>query len=99
MTYVLIYIALLSFLFYKFVLEKLPPAIRKKAAIVYSVVISIYAGVTLFLSQGWYTQNSVSFHWFNDSDEWLLMDKVGHFFTSAAWLVLGEVDDSNLIVQ
>ena len=35
------------------------------------------------LSKQWYSDyETVPFHWFNDNDQWLLMDKLGHGVTS-----------------
>lgn len=40
-------------------------------------------GSLLYLQQAWYSQyNSGKFHFFNDNDEWLQMDKAGHMFTT-----------------
>jgi len=41
------------------------------------------SGSLLMLQQAWYSQYPQSrFHLFNDNDEWLQMDKVGHAFTN-----------------
>lgn len=39
-----------------------------------------YAGLAYALSEGWYTGEKTSFHWFNDLPEWKQLDKVGHFW-------------------
>lgn len=40
-------------------------------------------GSLLWLNQAWYKDyNTGSFHFFNDNDEWLQMDKAGHVFTN-----------------
>jgi len=39
-----------------------------------------YTGLTYALSQGWYTGERSSFHWFNDLPEWKQLDKAGHFW-------------------
>lgn len=40
-------------------------------------------GSYLWLDQAWYAQYDRSaFHFFNDGDEWLQMDKTGHFFST-----------------
>jgi hypothetical protein len=42
----------------------------------------IGAGSLMMLQQAWYSQYPQnSFHFFNDNDQWLQMDKVGHAFT------------------
>lgn len=44
---------------------------------------SIWAGVLYGLSVLWYQNTSqMGFHWFNDNDSWLQVDKFGHFFTT-----------------
>lgn len=46
------------------------------------------AGAYVVLDQAWYAQyDRTSFHWFDDSGEWYLMDKTGHTFNS---YMLGE---------
>ncbi len=43
----------------------------------------IGVGSLMMLQQAWYSQYpQTSFHFFNDNDQWLQMDKVGHAFTS-----------------
>ena len=43
----------------------------------------VYSATMVGLSQLWYKdQSSSNFHFFNDNDEWLYMDKVGHTMTS-----------------
>ncbi|MGE0560878.1 MAG: DUF2279 domain-containing protein [Flavobacteriales bacterium] len=43
----------------------------------------IYSGTMAGLSQLWYkNQTSGNFHFFNDNEEWLYMDKIGHSMTS-----------------
>lgn len=39
-----------------------------------------YTGLLYGLSEGWYTGERSSFHWFNDLPEWKQMDKAGHFW-------------------
>lgn len=54
---------------------------RLKTVIVSEV--AVYSGTMVGLSQLWYKDQSTgSFHFFNDNDEWLYMDKVGHTMTS-----------------
>lgn len=44
---------------------------------------STYAGISIFTYYSWYDQyNTGKFHLFDDSREWLGMDKVGHFFSA-----------------
>ncbi len=44
----------------------------------------VYASALTILYQAWYKDYPQSaFHWINDNDEWLQMDKVGHATTSA----------------
>ncbi|HYV95420.1 MAG TPA: DUF2279 domain-containing protein [Chitinophagales bacterium] len=43
----------------------------------------IYGGTLIGLNQLWYADYPhTSFHFFNDNNEWLQMDKVGHVYTS-----------------
>lgn len=56
---------------------------RKRLAIVASTEAVLYAGSMIGLNELWYKDYPrSSFHFFNDNDEWLQMDKVGHFTTS-----------------
>ncbi len=42
-----------------------------------------YVGTFAILNEAWYSQyERSSFHWFNDSEEWLQADKFGHAFTA-----------------
>jgi uncharacterized protein YfiM (DUF2279 family) len=44
---------------------------------------STYAGISIFTYYSWYDQYSTGkFHLFDDSREWLGMDKIGHFFSA-----------------
>src|SRR4051812_47188739 len=44
---------------------------------------SIYGGSMVFLYSAWYKgYRQTGFHFFNDDDEWLQMDKSGHLFNS-----------------
>ena len=44
---------------------------------------TVYAGTMIGLNSLWYQgQERSSFHFFNDSEEWLQMDKAGHAFTA-----------------
>lgn len=56
---------------------------KKKTAVFYSVTGLSYSGSMLYLNSQWYSNyGKSSFHFFNDSREWLQMDKAGHLFTS-----------------
>ncbi|MFK7972428.1 MAG: DUF2279 domain-containing protein [Bacteroidia bacterium] len=50
-----------------------------------------YAGTMTYLSLGWYSNTDLGpFHFFDDSDEWLQMDKVGHVlggYTTTRYLI------------
>lgn len=46
-----------------------------------SVIGSLYAGSLIGLQTVWYTDPWEKFHLFDDSKEWLQMDKVGHAYT------------------
>lgn len=40
-------------------------------------------GSLIYLNQAWYQQyNTGKFHFFNDNDEWMQMDKIGHAYTT-----------------
>ncbi|MEO6303182.1 MAG: DUF2279 domain-containing protein [Bacteroidia bacterium] len=44
---------------------------------------ALTTGSLFYLNQAWYQQyNTGKFHFFNDNNEWLQMDKVGHAFTN-----------------
>lgn len=56
---------------------------KKRVAAVISIHMIGYGGSLAALSQAWYKDYSqTSFHFFDDSREWLQMDKAGHFLTS-----------------
>lgn len=45
--------------------------------------VGLTSGSLVYLNQVWYSQyNSGKFHYFDDSQEWLQMDKVGHFHST-----------------
>lgn len=62
-----------------------PDTLNKKR--VYSVIggqAIVYASAMTILYQAWYKDYPQSkFHWINDNDEWLQMDKIGHATTAA----------------
>lgn len=56
---------------------------RNRQLGMFAALFAIWAGVLYGLSVLWYTQTSqMGFHWFNDNDSWLQVDKFGHFFTT-----------------
>lgn len=55
----------------------------KRVKIVSTAIVSNWALQTSLASNLWYKNYSKSnFHFFNDSKEWMLMDKVGHMYTT-----------------
>lgn len=55
---------------------------RKKTILLGSASL-ITVGSLVYLNNAWYKQYSTGkFHFFNDNDEWLQMDKAGHCFTT-----------------
>lgn len=56
---------------------------RNRLLLVSGSTIAAYSGTMFILNQLWYSKYShSSFHFFNDSQEWLQMDKVGHSFSA-----------------
>ena len=56
---------------------------KKKFVLSQGTQVIGYGGSLVFLSRSWYKNYPhSSFHFFDDSNEWLQMDKVGHFTTS-----------------
>jgi hypothetical protein len=56
---------------------------KKRFALVVSAEAALYAGSLVGLNELWYKDYPrSSFHFFDDNDEWLQMDKTGHFTTS-----------------
>jgi hypothetical protein len=56
---------------------------NQRKLIIAGVHVSAYAGTMLLLSQAWYKDYpKTKFHTFNDSKEWLQVDKVGHAWTA-----------------
>lgn len=44
---------------------------------------AVYGTGVILINELWYKDyNRTNFHWFNDNDEWLQMDKLGHTYTS-----------------
>jgi len=55
----------------------------KRKKIYYTGLISSYTASITFLYFSWYkSYDKTSFHFFDDSEEWMQMDKAGHFYTS-----------------
>lgn len=64
--------------------------IKKRLYTVLGVQGITYAGSIALLYQAWYKDYpQSSFHWINDNDEWMQMDKIGHATTSAHLGMLG----------
>ena len=59
-------------------------SVFKKRKLVLGVTsLGITTGSLIYLNQAWYQQyNTSQFHFFNDNDEWLQMDKCGHALTT-----------------
>lgn len=54
---------------------------RQKKLIYYTASSGIYGSTMTGLGSLWYADYSTSsFHWFDDSHEWLMIDKAGHFY-------------------
>lgn len=57
--------------------------------------LGIASGSLVYLNQAWFQQyNTSKFHFFNDNDEWLQMDKCGHTYTNyqASRLMMNAMD-------
>lgn len=59
-------------------------SVLKKRKIVLGITsIALTSSSLVYLNQAWYQQyNTSQFHFFNDNDEWLQMDKCGHALTT-----------------
>lgn len=58
-------------------------SVRTKKTILISSSGILAAGSLIYLHEAWYKNyNTGKFHFFNDNDEWLQMDKAGHVFTT-----------------
>lgn len=56
---------------------------KKRKIILGTSTLALTSGSLVYLNQAWFQQyNSSKFHFFNDNDEWLQMDKCGHTFTN-----------------
>lgn len=71
-------------------------AVFKKRKIALGVSTAALTGGSLvYLNQAWFQQyNTSKFHFFNDNDEWLQIDKCGHTFTNyqVARVMMGAMD-------
>ncbi len=56
---------------------------KKKLYTVYGIQSSSYAVSLIGLNELWYKNSDrTKFHWFNDNNEWLQMDKLGHLYST-----------------
>lgn len=63
--------------------DSVPPLNKNRFYFVAGIHASSYAATLLLLSETWYKDHPrTSFHVFNDSKEWLQVDKVGHSWTA-----------------
>lgn len=71
--------------------DSIVPSVHKKRLILLGVgVNTAYIGSMIALNEVWYKNNPrTNFHFFNDNDEWLQMDKIGHFTTAFHESVFG----------
>lgn len=59
------------------------PNKRNRKIILIGTSAALTTGSIFYLNEAWYKEyNTGKFHFFNDNDEWLQMDKVGHVFTT-----------------
>lgn len=68
---------------------------KKRKIILGASTAALTAGSLVYLNQAWFQQySSGKFHFFNDNDEWLQMDKCGHTFTNyqVARVMMGAMD-------
>lgn len=78
-----IFILLLSIICLQSVASDTINVSRKRKIILGVTSVGITAGTLVYLNQAWYQQyNTGSFHFFNDNNEWLQMDKCGHAFST-----------------
>ncbi len=60
-----------------------PTDYKPRRAVLFSSGAVLTIGSLVYLNQAWYSEySSGGFHFFNDNEEWLQMDKAGHFFTT-----------------
>jgi len=71
-------------------LEPAPSFNKTRTIVLGTSLAGAYGGTMIFLNQLWYADAAKSkFHFFDDSKEWLQVDKMGHFHTTymeAVWL-------------
>ena len=68
---------------------------KKRKIILGASTIALTGGSLVYLNQAWFQQYSTGkFHFFNDNDEWMQMDKYGHCFTNyqVARVMMGAMD-------
>src|SRR4051812_23018268 len=59
------------------------PFQKRRLYLVGGASIAGYGGTIVILSQAWYSkEDRTGFHTFNDSREWMQVDKVGHAWTA-----------------
>ncbi|MCX6350956.1 MAG: DUF2279 domain-containing protein [Bacteroidetes bacterium] len=62
---------------------EIPKQNNKKVMLVAGASLGLYTTSMVLLNQTWYANYPRSkFHWFDDNQEWLQMDKIGHGFVS-----------------
>lgn len=80
---------------------------KKKALLVGGISVTVYGSSLLALNQTWYKNYpKTSFHTFNDSGEWLQMDKVGHGWSvynlsrasTSAWQWAGLAENKSVLI-
>lgn len=79
MCFAIIYMSLLWLVFSKTFLSREPSKILGNLT---WGILGIITLLYIILSTSWYHETA-SFHWFDDGGEWLGMDKLGHFFSTA----------------
>lgn len=64
---------------------------RKKQYLLHGLTGGAYLGMGAYLGGVWYPKQDLSkYHFFNDSHEWLQLDKAGHMlggYTTASWMI------------
>jgi len=79
---VLLWCCLLSLMF-RAQEDSLPSNLRQRKIVLCATGGALTAGSLVYLNQAWYSDyNTGRFHFFNDNNEWLQMDKAGHFLTN-----------------
>src|SRR6185295_8903832 len=60
-----------------------PKQKKQRQLLVAGINVAVYGGSLFILDRAWYKdEGKTSFHVFNDSKEWLQVDKVGHAWTA-----------------